>query len=191
MPCASAKLPAEQHAQCIALHDMACSAVTATVSCPDVAVRVALGETHVLALTKRSLEEAGVSVDALEAAAAASGKASAAQAVARSPSILLVKNLPYSTTEQDLEASACKYSQCAWGVSGNRDPTQLQQQILSNGLQEKKALPSRLQSLFVHNISVQHSLLVLHACICGKKSSMWTFGLYTAVSFIALCKWRV
>ena len=45
---------------------------------------------------------AGVSIDVLEQAAAASGKASATHAVQRSPVCLLVKNLPYSATEQDL-----------------------------------------------------------------------------------------
>ncbi len=45
---------------------------------------------------------AGVSIDVLEEAAAASGKASATHAVQRSPVCLLVKNLPYSASEEDL-----------------------------------------------------------------------------------------
>ena len=73
----------------------------------DVAVRVALGEAHVLALTKRALEEAGVSVDALEQAAAASGKASLGKSAPRSSNVLLVKNLPYSAAHEDLQACIC------------------------------------------------------------------------------------
>ena len=45
---------------------------------------------------------AGVSVDVLEGAAAASGKASSNQTVQRSSVCLIVKNLPYSTSEEDL-----------------------------------------------------------------------------------------
>ena len=41
-------------------------------------------------------------MDALEAAAAASGKASNTHSVARSPVCLLVKNLPFSATVEDL-----------------------------------------------------------------------------------------
>lgn len=44
----------------------------------------------------------GVSVEVLEGAAAASGKASSTQSVHRSPVCLIVKNLPYSTSEEDL-----------------------------------------------------------------------------------------
>lgn len=45
---------------------------------------------------------AGVSTEVLEEAAAASGKASATHAVQRSPVCLLVKNLPYSASLEDL-----------------------------------------------------------------------------------------
>ena len=69
----------------------------------DVPVRMALGETHVIALTKRALGEAGVNVDALETAAAASGKAAAQMRVERSGTALLVKNLPYSASEPELQ----------------------------------------------------------------------------------------
>lgn len=48
------------------------------------------------------LAAAGVSVDVLEGAAAASGKASSTHTVQRSPVCLIVKNLPYSTSEEDL-----------------------------------------------------------------------------------------
>ena len=64
---------------------------------------MALGEAHVVAQTKQALAEAGVDTSKLEAAAAASGKASETQSVARSPTVLLVKNLPYSTSEEELE----------------------------------------------------------------------------------------
>ena len=69
---------------------------------------MALGEAHVLALTKRALTDAGVNVESLEEAAAASGRAAAATAVARSATTLLVKNLPYSASEAELQV-------CVWG----------------------------------------------------------------------------
>ncbi|GFR48899.1 hypothetical protein Agub_g10847 [Astrephomene gubernaculifera] len=68
----------------------------------SVAVRMALGEAQVIASTKQALAEAGVQVEALERAAAASGKASAVRTVARSGTTLLVKNLPYSADENEL-----------------------------------------------------------------------------------------
>lgn len=69
----------------------------------DLAVRMALGETHVIAETKRALGDAGADVSKLEAAAAAGGKAAASKAVARSDSVLVVKNLPFSASEEELE----------------------------------------------------------------------------------------
>ncbi|GIM08321.1 hypothetical protein Vretimale_12361 [Volvox reticuliferus] len=68
----------------------------------SVAVRMALGEAQVIAATKHALAEAGVNVEALERAAAASGKASTARSVLRSSTTLLVKNLPYSADEDEL-----------------------------------------------------------------------------------------
>ena len=68
----------------------------------DLAARVAQGEVLVLSRTKAALAEAGVSVEALEAAAEAGGHAAASSTVARSPTTLLVKNLPYSSTEDKL-----------------------------------------------------------------------------------------
>jgi hypothetical protein len=47
-----------------------------------------------------------VAVEQLEAAAAASGKAAGSRAVERSPTTLLVKNLPYSVTLQELQVGA-------------------------------------------------------------------------------------
>ena len=49
-----------------------------------------------------SLSCSGVSLEVLEAAAAASGKASHTHSVQRSPVCLIVKNLPYSASEEDL-----------------------------------------------------------------------------------------
>ncbi len=67
---------------------------------------MALGETHVIALTKKALADAGVDTDALEAAAAAGGSAASQHSVERSSTALLVKNLPYSATEAELEVRA-------------------------------------------------------------------------------------
>lgn len=69
----------------------------------DVAVRMALGETQVIAATKRDLVEAGVSVEHLEQAAAAAGKGKGQHNLERSDTALLVKNLPYSLEEAELE----------------------------------------------------------------------------------------
>ena len=84
-------------------HNGWCEGVSCTRA--DVPVRMALGETHVIALTKRALGESGVNVDALESAAAASGKAATQKQVERSGTVLLVKNLPYTASEPDLQVS--------------------------------------------------------------------------------------
>lgn len=63
----------------------------------DLAVRVALGETQVVAETKKALTNAGVNVASLEEFA--SGKADGHK---RSNHILLVKNLPYGSSEGEL-----------------------------------------------------------------------------------------
>ncbi|KAF8412655.1 hypothetical protein HHK36_000623 [Tetracentron sinense] len=63
----------------------------------DLAVRIALGETHVIAETKKSLVNAGVNIAALDEFAA--GKS---DGVKRSNHVLLVKNLPYGSSEGDL-----------------------------------------------------------------------------------------
>lgn len=72
----------------------------------DVPVRMALGETHVIALTKHALGGAGVNVDALESAAAASGQAASQKRIERSGTVLLVKNLPYTASEPELQVTA-------------------------------------------------------------------------------------
>ncbi len=59
---------------------------------------------QVIAQTKTALSEAGVAVDRLEAAAAASGHASGKASVARSASVLLVKNLPFTADDRELMA---------------------------------------------------------------------------------------
>ncbi len=46
---------------------------------------------------------AGADVTKLEAAASAGGKAAASKAVARSDSVLVVKNLPFSASQEELE----------------------------------------------------------------------------------------
>lgn len=63
----------------------------------DLAVRIALGETQVLAETKKALTNAGVNVAALEEFAA--GKT---DGLKRSNHVLLVKNLPYGSSENEL-----------------------------------------------------------------------------------------
>ena len=63
----------------------------------DLAVRVALGETQVVAETKNALTNAGVNVASLEEFA--SGKVDGHK---RSNHILLVKNLPYGSSEGEL-----------------------------------------------------------------------------------------
>jgi len=69
----------------------------------DLGVRLALGETHVIAKTKESLEQAGVDVSKLEAAAEASGKAALKKTIPRSDTIVILKNLPYHSNEGELK----------------------------------------------------------------------------------------
>lgn len=64
----------------------------------DPAVRMALGEAAVLAATKAALRAQGVRVSALERAAAQRD----ADVVGKSRDAFLIKNLPYSVTEQEL-----------------------------------------------------------------------------------------
>jgi multiple RNA-binding domain-containing protein 1 len=71
-------------------------------SAEDLPLRMALGEAQVIAQTKAALSDLGVNAKALEASAAASGSAAATKSVARSSSTLLVKNLPYSSDEDEL-----------------------------------------------------------------------------------------
>ncbi|KAK9152588.1 hypothetical protein Sjap_000068 [Stephania japonica] len=63
----------------------------------DLAVRIALGETHVIAETKRALVNSGVNIDALEEIV--SGKT---DRIKRCNHVLLVKNLPYASSEGEL-----------------------------------------------------------------------------------------
>lgn len=69
----------------------------------DMAVRLALGEVKVINMTKEYLEESGVRVELLEAAAQSSGKGTTGK-VKRSDSILIVKNLPFSLDEDELKS---------------------------------------------------------------------------------------
>ena len=57
-----------------------------------------------LSTTKAELQQAGVDVSTLEAAAAASGSAATEVAVPRSDCVLLLKNLPYIATSEALQA---------------------------------------------------------------------------------------
>jgi len=63
------------------------------------AVRIALGETHVIAETKKYLSRSGVNVAALEELASKRNEKSK-----RSNHVILVKNLPFSTSEEELAA---------------------------------------------------------------------------------------
>ncbi|XWS16066.1 hypothetical protein CRYUN_Cryun34aG0053500 [Craigia yunnanensis] len=63
----------------------------------DLAVRIALGETQVISETKKALANAGVNIPSLEEVAA--GKT---DGMKRSNHVLLVKNLPYGSSEGEL-----------------------------------------------------------------------------------------
>ncbi|CAO2832043.1 unnamed protein product [Amaranthus hypochondriacus] len=63
----------------------------------DLAVRIALGETQIIAETKKALANAGVNVASLEELASGNS-----EGVKRSNHVLLVKNLPYSSMESEL-----------------------------------------------------------------------------------------
>jgi multiple RNA-binding domain-containing protein 1 len=78
------------------------------------AVRLALGEAQVIADTKRELEQAGVDIAALEAAAASRAVAAAGGAgVRRSTTVLLLKNLPFTADADELRALASRYGSVA------------------------------------------------------------------------------
>lgn len=62
----------------------------------DLAVRIALGETHVIAETKKAFSSSGVNLAALEKLASKQEKGK------RSNHVILVKNLPYSCSEGEL-----------------------------------------------------------------------------------------
>ncbi|OEL19567.1 Multiple RNA-binding domain-containing protein 1 [Dichanthelium oligosanthes] len=70
----------------------------------DLAVRIALGETHVIAETKKYLSRTGVNVAALEEFASKRNEKSK-----RSNHVILVKNLPFSTSEEELAAMFYKH----------------------------------------------------------------------------------
>ena len=74
----------------------------------DLAVRMALGEAHVIATTKQQLTDSGVDADSLERSAAASGAKSSSR-VKRSNCVLLLKNLPYEADEDELKEMCEKY----------------------------------------------------------------------------------
>ncbi|KNA03603.1 hypothetical protein SOVF_207540, partial [Spinacia oleracea] len=70
----------------------------------DLAVRIALGETQIIAETKKGLTNAGVNVASLEELASKK-----TEGVKRSNHVLLVKNLPYSATESELSKMFGKF----------------------------------------------------------------------------------
>ncbi|XWS19950.1 hypothetical protein CRYUN_Cryun31cG0059500 [Craigia yunnanensis] len=63
----------------------------------DLAVRIALGETQVIVETKKALENAGVNISCLEEVVACK-----TDGIKRSNHVLLVKNLPYGSSEGEL-----------------------------------------------------------------------------------------
>ncbi|RWW01135.1 hypothetical protein BHE74_00007923 [Ensete ventricosum] len=70
----------------------------------DLAVRIALGETHVIAETKKALSNAGINIIALEEYASKK-----TENTKRSNHVILVKNLPYNSSEGDLANMFGKY----------------------------------------------------------------------------------
>uniref|UniRef100_A0A453CRK9 RRM domain-containing protein n=1 Tax=Aegilops tauschii subsp. strangulata TaxID=200361 RepID=A0A453CRK9_AEGTS len=70
----------------------------------DLAVRIALGETHVIAETKKYLSRSGINVAALEEHTSKRN-----EKLKRSNHVILVKNLPYSSSEEDLAAMFQKH----------------------------------------------------------------------------------
>ncbi|KAL6561835.1 hypothetical protein OROGR_002842 [Orobanche gracilis] len=70
----------------------------------DLAVRVALGETQVIAETKKALSNAGVNISSLEEFA--TGKT---DGLKRSNHVILVKNLPYGSSEGELSEKFGKF----------------------------------------------------------------------------------
>ncbi|XP_060195595.1 uncharacterized protein LOC132624868 [Lycium barbarum] len=70
----------------------------------DLAVRIALGETQVIAETKKALAKSGVNIASLEEYAA--GKTNGTK---RSNHVILVKNLPYGSSEGELASMFGKF----------------------------------------------------------------------------------
>ncbi|KAF5752818.1 multiple RNA-binding domain-containing protein 1-like isoform X2 [Tripterygium wilfordii] len=70
----------------------------------DLAVRIALGETRVITETKKALANAGVNVTRLEEFAAGNN-----EGMKRSNHVLLVKNLPYGSSESELASMFGKF----------------------------------------------------------------------------------
>ena len=76
-------------------------------SASDMAVRLALGEIKVISVTKEYFEEHGVNTQVLESAALAASKRSKNSSKMfkdrRSDNVLIIKNLPYNTDEEELK----------------------------------------------------------------------------------------
>tara|TARA_B110000208_G_scaffold107552_1_gene133419 strand:- start:42 stop:2402 length:2361 start_codon:yes stop_codon:yes gene_type:complete len=65
----------------------------------SMAVQLALSETHAIAQTKRDLEANGIDIEVLESL---QKRQSSGKAIVRSATVLLVKNLPFESTEEEL-----------------------------------------------------------------------------------------
>ncbi|KAJ1553881.1 hypothetical protein HK405_006629, partial [Cladochytrium tenue] len=71
----------------------------------NLAVRLAVAETDIIAETKDYLESEGLNLAAFEPPPATASSAAAAAAKTRSKTAIIVKNIPASTTRDDLEAA--------------------------------------------------------------------------------------
>ena len=69
----------------------------------ELAVRMAIGEAHVIAENKEFFVKHGVDINALESTTSSSTSSK------RSPTTLLVKNLPPDVNEADLEANFARF----------------------------------------------------------------------------------
>eukprot|EP00210_Caulerpa_lentillifera_P009688 g9243.t1 len=79
----------------------------------DLGARLALAETQIISKTKDDLELLGVDVEKLQEAAEASGSSARRLSVARSNDVILVKNLPYTSEEDELHQMFAKYGDVA------------------------------------------------------------------------------
>jgi multiple RNA-binding domain-containing protein 1 len=68
---------------------------------------------QVLAAIKEELEQEGVNIRSLEQAARASGSAARDSKLARSDTVLVLKNLPYSAAEDEIADLFQKYHGCS------------------------------------------------------------------------------
>ena len=110
------------------------------------AVRLALGETHLVKENKEYFEKEGVDISVLESA---KGKGGGKGAEERSSTVILVKNLPYSTEAAelakrfgafgDVSATACMY----------RCRNELLRSIWFSGFPQRRASSARTRVLLL------------------------------------------